>query len=269
MHNDNHQPPLRVLQLTDPHLGDQPGEALMGLDTDYSLQCVIKQVQQNHREIDVLLATGDLSHSATIASYQRFHRLSEPLASKRFWLPGNHDDWRVMQQATQGGAELNRCINMANWRIVMINSTIPGEVGGRIDSEELKFVEQCVAGAGEQHVLLCLHHHPISSGCAWLDEQQVSNGQALLDLIGRHQQVKGVIWGHIHQALEQQYQQARLMATPSTCIQFAANSQHFGLDQLNPGYRWLELHADGRIDSTVHRVEGAGFNVDYSNSNGY
>ena len=37
------------------------------------------------------------------------------------------------------------------------------------------------------------------------------------------------------------------MATPATCIQFKPDSNHFALDTLQPGWREIELHLDGRI----------------------
>ena len=262
--------PLRVLQITDPHLGDQVGDSLLGQDADHSLQSVIQQIQTNHPVADLLLATGDLSHAATELSYRRFYQLTETLAEQRLWLPGNHDKWPVMQ-ATLGvdAAELRRCADIGRWRIVMINSTVPGEVGGYISPDELAFIEQSLTDAGEQHLLLCLHHHPIDCGSEWLDEQRVSNADALFALLDGHPQVRGLLWGHIHQTLDRQHGQIKLMATPSTCVQFAANSTGFGLAPLNPGYRWLELHEDGRIETSVHRVEGVDFKLDYEYTGGY
>ncbi|MCY1185550.1 3',5'-cyclic adenosine monophosphate phosphodiesterase CpdA [compost metagenome] len=44
------------------------------------------------------------------------------------------------------------------------------------------------------------------------------------------------------------------MATPSTCIQFAARSEDFQVSEEHPGYRWLRLHADGRLETGVERA---------------
>ena len=60
----------------------------------------------------------------------------------------------------------------------------------------------------------------------------------------------------------------KLMSTPSSCIQFAPHSDDFLVDDIAPGYRWLELQADGEIETAVCRVEGVEFNVDLE-SKGY
>ena len=47
-------------------------------------------------------------------------------------------------------------------------------------------------------------------------------------------------------------------------MQFAPGSEEFQVDQEAPGYRWLRLHADGRLETAVSRVVGIHFDVDYS-----
>ena len=102
----------------------------------------------------------------------------------------------------------------------------------------------------------------------------MANSDDFFALVDQFPQVKGIMWGHIHQQIDTYRERAnatpvRLMATPSSCIQFAANSDDFQLARLNPGYRWLQLAPDGEIHSAVSRVEGVDFSVDYDDSSGY
>jgi len=60
----------------------------------------------------------------------------------------------------------------------------------------------------------------------------------------------------------------RLLASPSTCVQFAPGSESFKVDDQPPGYRWLTLHTDGRIETGVSRVRETKFIVDLD-SGGY
>jgi Icc protein len=41
------------------------------------------------------------------------------------------------------------------------------------------------------------------------------------------------------------------MSSPSTCTQFRPNSDDFALDVRPPGYRWLDLTANGKIQTKV------------------
>ncbi|MNJ82082.1 3',5'-cyclic adenosine monophosphate phosphodiesterase CpdA [compost metagenome] len=56
----------------------------------------------------------------------------------------------------------------------------------------------------------------------------------------------------------------RLLASPSTCIQFEPGSEDFKVGEQAPGYRWLRLHTDGSIDTGVSRVRDFAFTVDYA-----
>ncbi|MOA49871.1 3',5'-cyclic adenosine monophosphate phosphodiesterase CpdA [compost metagenome] len=83
-------------------------------------------------------------------------------------------------------------------------------------------------------------------------------------MIERFPQVKAMLWGHIHQEFDQLREQVRLLASPSTCVQFAPGSEEFQVDRSAPGYRWLRLHADGLLETGVSRVTGIDFEIDYS-----
>ena len=60
----------------------------------------------------------------------------------------------------------------------------------------------------------------------------------------------------------------QVMATPSTCVQFKPNSDDFALDTLSPGWRELELKADGEIATQVRRLAAGSFAPDF-NAEGY
>jgi Icc protein len=258
--------PIRLLQITDSHLGEKPGEVLLGMDTDKSLELVLQQVQEERGVSDLLLATGDISSAGAASSFLRFEQMTKSLATHALWLPGNHDDWPTMQKTMAGNSLLERTAEVGNWQIVMLDSTIPGHPGGELSASELNFLKDTLHRSKAEHVLLCLHHHPVSISCQWLDPQQVTNSDAFFQIIDSYNSVRGVLWGHIHQQWDQQRNGVELMATPSTCIQFAAHSDDFKLAHLNPGYRWLELSADGNIKTGVSRLSSLPFTIDYDSS---
>ncbi len=258
---------LELVQLTDTHLCRQSGGTLLGMDTDHSLQAVIDLVKRERPSLDAVLGTGDLSDQGAQESYQRLLAYFGQLTEQHFWLPGNHDDLAHMQIA--GGSErLCGELRGGGWQILMLNSQIPGEVGGEMGAEQLAFLEDALVRGAEEglHCLVCLHHQPIKIGCEWLDEQMVADAQRLLAIIDGASTVRGVLWGHVHQELEKNRGDVLLMSSPSTCVQFAPGQVTFKADDLSPGYRWLRLHPDGRIETAVSRVTGVEFSVDLQSS---
>jgi Icc protein len=99
-------------------------------------------------------------------------------------------------------------------------------------------------------------------GSAWIDSQAVRDADEMFETLVRYKGVKGVLWGHVHQEVDYLYEGVRMLATPSTCIQFAKHSDDFKIDDLPPGYRSLRLLPSGEIETMVHRVTDRQFQVD-------
>lgn len=259
--------PVRIAQLTDSHLDEAPGGDLLGMDTDASLSHVLDLID-NRSPPDLVLATGDLANHGSLKAYRRFESALSRITAPAFWLAGNHDYPGAMQDVFNEGRPPPRRLLIGNWQIILLDSTVPGQVGGTLGPDELDLLSQCLEDHTVSHTLVCMHHHPVPIGCAWLDEQRVSDADALLHILDSSMQVKAVLCGHVHQAHEIRWKRQLVITTPSTCIQFAPNSENFAVDELAPGLRQLALHADGRIETRVIRVEGVEFHFD-RNSRGY
>lgn len=261
---------VRVVQLTDTHLCKMRGGTLLAMDTDHSLQAVIDQVKVERPTIDLLLGTGDLSDQGALEAYQRLQRYFDQLTPNYCWLPGNHDDPVAMASVATRPGQLASDIRLAGWQIVMLDSQVPGEVGGELGPAELAMLEDALAAAAAEglYSLVCLHHQPVAIGCEWLDEQMVADAGAFFAVLDRFAGVRGVLWGHVHQQVDRFRGDVRLMASPSTCVQFAPGSAGFMADSSPPGYRWLDLHEDGTLSTGVSRVRDVSFTVDLD-SGGY
>ncbi len=261
---------LRVVQITDTHLNRIEGGTLVGLNTDFSLQHVIDRVKRERQAIDLVLGTGDISDHGSEEAYSRARDYFAQLNAPVLWLPGNHDRTEIMAAVLGQDGELVRTACSEHWMVVMLNSQIPGEVGGRLGAEELAALEICLAEANQsgQHVLVCLHHQPLPMGSAWIDQQMVEDSSAFFACIEQSSQVRAVLWGHVHQELDAERSGIRMLSTPSSCIQFAPQSDDFKIDDMPPGYRWLDLLPDGTIETGVSRVTDVAFDVDLD-SDGY
>ena len=261
---------VSIVQLTDTHLCKAQGGTLLGMDTDHSLQSVIDLVKAQRPAMDLLLGTGDLSDQGALEAYRRLQEYFAQLTGANCWLPGNHDDRANMTAVVDHPLRLCREIRLGRWQVLMLDSQVPGEVGGELGPAELAFLEEALAAAvtDELYSLVCLHHQPVKIGCEWLDEQMVADAPAFFSVLDRFPGVRGVLWGHVHQQVDRLHGDIQLMATPSTCVQFAPGSAGFKADSAAPGYRWLELLPDGTLLTGVSRVDGVSFNVDLD-SGGY
>lgn len=245
---------LNLIQITDTHLYADPERRLLGLSTLESLRAVLAQVRDEQVTPDLVLATGDLVHDASAAGYRRVAEELRTLNAPIYGLPGNHDVPKSMcQHLEDHGVSCAGELRLGGWQILLLDSVIPGEEGGRIGDAELQRLKAALDD-GEGHVLICLHHQPLPVGSAWIDTMAVDNGDAFFDVIDSCNRVRGVLWGHIHQEYDGWHKQVRLLASPSTCVQFTPGTDDFQVDTAPPGYRHLALLPNGIIETSVKRL---------------
>jgi Icc protein len=252
--NMNHTP-LRLLQFTDTHLFADAAGALLGINTEQSLQAVLDLARQRHWPPDLVLTTGDLVHDGSVQAYARFLRHFSDLGAPVYSLPGNHDAAATLYaRLQQPSVQAIHHVLCAGWQFCLLDTSVPGSEGGHLAASELQRLDAQLTAHPDHHALVCLHHQPVPVGSPWLDTMAVDNAAELFAVLDRHPQVRGLLWGHVHQDFHQLRNGVHLIASPSTCIQFAPDSTDFALDDAPPGYRWLELQADGRIDTGVERL---------------
>lgn len=269
--------PLVVVQITDSHLLDDPNGQLLGVNTDASLRGVIDAVHFQEPDVDLILATGDITQDGSIAGYQRFLQHIRCIDAPVHGLPGNHD--QLDHYSAVWGDRLNPVVDAGCWRIILLDSSTAHSNTGHLAPDQLALLRRAATQAGDRHTLVALHHNPVPMHCTWLDSTKLDNGEALLECIEPLTNVRGVLWGHVHQEYDETYRYRsaegsstgrtlRLLASPSTCIQFKPHSTDFALDTVAPAYRRLELYADGSIRTHVTRVHGLAVEPDL-NSRGY
>ena len=249
--------PTRIVQFTDLHLYGAADGRLRGIATLPSLEAAIAAARAGEAPWEAVLLTGDLVQDDP-AGYQHVRRLFGASPVPVYCIPGNHDEPGPMRAAL--AAEPFRICGSARhgeWLFVMLDSYQHGLAAGRLGDSELARLDAALAAHADQHALVCLHHHPVAAGSRWLDTVGLENGAALFEVLDRHRNVRAVLWGHVHQAYDGERRGVRLLGTPSTCAQFRPGVDHFAIDQRPPAYRWLELHADGRVESAVVWVDAA------------
>lgn len=186
-----------LVQLSDSHLFAEADGGLLGMKTRDSLQRVIETVLAQQPQIDLMLATGDLSQDGTLESYQAFRDMTRQIQAPARWIPGNHDEPQVMLQAAINSALLEPVVDVGNWRITLLDSAVPGSVPGYLQDQQLQLLAQSLSEAPTRHHLVCFHHHPVSIGCAWMEPIGLRNPEALFAVLDRFPQVRAVLWGHV------------------------------------------------------------------------
>ena len=259
---------LKILQITDTHLYAETDGTLLGMNTQQTLDEVLKLSGQCG-QVDLILSTGDLVHDASEAGYKRFQSIMEKAGVPVYCMPGNHDIPAAMRKyLVNSPVQFISSVQHNDWLFVFLDSSLADSEGGHLTEQELDMLDSTLTQHPDKHALVCLHHHPVPMNSEWMDTMQIDNPEAFFNVIDRHMNVQGILWGHVHQEFDHERMGIRLLASPSTCIQFAPETDNFGLDNEPPGCRWLALLPNGEIRTCVTRLSNMPTGVDF-NSSGY
>ena len=227
------------------------------MNTRKSFEAVCGLIDESENDFDLLLATGDLAQDGSAEAYQYLATAFNHYSFPTCWIPGNHDSYETMKQHLQAERVVSsKYVISDHWQIVMLNSTIPDMTHGIVSESQLDFLDQALQSCPDKHALVCLHHQALAAGSLWIDRKGLHNDTELRQRLSRHLHLKGVLWGHVHQESRRVIDGVEWMSTPSSCIQFKPGSEEFRIDDKPPGYRKLDLYPDGRIESSVDRING-------------
>ncbi len=242
----------RVLQLSDTHLFADTKEKLKHVETLASFAAVWQAALAEKPQL--ILLTGDLSQDDSPASYAHLATFLAKSPVPVLITPGNHDQTRhfdaLFQVAT---VQLTPCFHLGDWRIIALNSMQSGQIAGRLAPEILQFLHSCLKSG--LPLLLAMHHPPFSVGSLWMDRYQLENKTEFWQLLADCPQVKLLLAGHVHQEFAWEIQGVSIFTVPSTCTQFLPQSSKAILDQQLPGFRIIDLAADGSFVTRIKRVQ--------------
>lgn len=239
-----------VLQLSDPHLLQDPHARLRGVPTRQTLHDVLELARKRLPRIDRVVLTGDLAHDEHPATYRALHSLLGRDGDKALALPGNHDDRAGLRAAfpgcpDDGEASVRFIERVQGWCLVGLDSQITGENTGRIGPPQLAWLREVLAAHAEQPTVVFVHHAPIATGHPVLDRMGLLDAEALAEVLAEAPQVRALCNGHIHRELEGALGAVPVYGTPSTAFQFPAHPDDGDYDLRPPGCRVLHLSPDG------------------------
>jgi Icc protein len=246
---------MNIIQISDCHLFADTGKVgYNNINPFRSLESILASVKVQRP--DVLLVTGDISGDGTEQSYQHFsHLVHEANIDCRIAvIPGNHDNQiQLTANVLEEYLWLHQPqLSLPNqWHIHLLDTQYKNTIG-QISENSLESLVEYLSLHTKDYHLLAAHHHPISCG-GWMDKHEWTNSQEFNAVVANHPSIKGVIYGHIHTAIEQQINQCLYMACPSTCWQFA-NQESFATTDLKPGYRMINLLKNGQLTTSIHRL---------------
>jgi Icc protein len=233
-----------VLQLSDTHLTRTVGERVYDRDPDERVAKVLAAWHGTGEQADLVLLTGDLADDASAASCERLALAIAGLGVPVLALPGNHDDPAAVA-ATWGDDTI---AEVEGWRILTADTTIPGQIHGAVD---VPAVLARLDALDARPTVVAVHHPPLSRSTG--DQFRLEGAAELLDGLAARPQVRAVVGGHLHDAVDLQGpDDLPVLLCPSTLMGIVHAGDQMQIDPGAPrGARVLHLADDGTLTSRV------------------
>jgi 3',5'-cyclic AMP phosphodiesterase CpdA len=241
--------PFLLAQISDLHLGERPRD---GADPETCLRTLVKALKALPDRPDAILVSGDLAEHAKPKEYRLAQKLIGKLGVPMFGLPGNHDDRTTMREVLGfgdpdgGAAPLDYTVDFGPLRLIVVDSTIPGEDRGAFEPGQLERLD-AELGNSPTPAIVAMHHPPLTTAMADWDgvNLPVAEREALAAVIARRPQAKAIVAGHLHRVTVSALAGRPVLAAPSTYLQARPD---FGAEK-------VKLYA-GAPGFVIHAVRG-------------
>jgi len=248
---------LNIIHITDTHILDRAVDQLHGIQTQKTLAKVLLNCRAQYPETDLIVLTGDVSQTGTYDSYSVFEATIHNLKQSIYCVPGNHDTPALLKKVvTHCPVDSANVFDMGPFLLILLNSWVESEEHGALTEHCINQLKDYVTGNKEKVFVVAIHHPPVSIHSDWLDKISLRNPTEFLRVLQGPRAPKSLIlFGHVHQEVDQKLDNLRLLGTPSTCYQFEPFSQFMKISYKRPpAYRFIRLDAAGHVDTKVHFV---------------
>lgn len=209
--------PTVIAQISDLHLKPPGVLAYDVADTAAALRRAVDLLNRLTPRPQAVVITGDLVDEGASASYGLLRELLAGLAMPFFLVPGNHDQKDSLRAAfpdhgylegfieSGGRRAICFCIEDFPVRLIGLDTVIPGEHGGGLNPERLRWLDRALSQRPSAPTLVFMHHPPFASGIGHMDGEPFIRREELAGIIRRHPQVERVTCGHIHRAFSRRF----------------------------------------------------------------
>jgi Icc protein len=198
---------MNILQLSDPHLLANPEARIAGRRPLRALReglvGGLGQLAAEGVSVDRLLLSGDLCDDESWGGYGALREALEPWSGPIDLLAGNHDHALLLRAVMGRRARIAPArVDLGPWQLLLLHSHRPGCLGGWLGARQLHWLEEQLGASATSSpgsALVAVHHPPLPIGDPALDGIGLHDGPELLQCLARFPQVRGLVFGHIHQ----------------------------------------------------------------------
>jgi len=194
-----------LVHLSDTHFLTGVGRLYDRVDSVAQLREMLEALERTGRRPEAIIFTGDLADRGEAAAYAELAALAEPVAERLgariVWGMGNHDDRAAFRSQLLGGTRDEGPVDQVMWlnglRIIMLDTSVPGEHYGELDDTQLAWLADELARPAMDGTILAMHHPPIPSVLDLAVSVELRDQSRLAQVL-TGSDVRAILAGHLH-----------------------------------------------------------------------
>jgi Icc protein len=246
------------VHMSDAHVLGEPSQEIHGVRPARNLRAAVQYINSLNPPPKFCIHTGDSVSEESDKAYRLFTKELASLKIPTYFALGNHDNRMsfrkfVLTAPVPDDAPYYYDFQLQGWHFVVLDSSDPGNISGRIDDAQLLWLEQTLQHYPNQPTFVFLHHHPVPLGIPWLDELMLQDSPPLIGLLRRAPGVRGVFFGHVHHQCHLSLDNLQFASVPALSFQFSEIAGTEKFSSLPPGFRLVQIQGE-MIRTLVHRL---------------
>ena len=192
---------VKFLQLTDIHL-TETGKTIAGRDPVANFKKAISHALENHGDAEFIVITGDLSDWGEKQDYELLRSIISDLTMPVHLCIGNHDDRGVFLSVfpEKEGAKgfVQDRFDMSHGTGFILDSWGKNSHAGFYCAQRCAWLDEQLSSL-DGEAWLFLHHNPLPTGIAPMDEIMLQGAEAFGAIVKKHaSKIRYIVHGHCH-----------------------------------------------------------------------
>ena len=256
------RPRHTIVQISDPHV---PPDGLLfdRVDACARVQESVEMMAASGCRPDVLVLSGDVANRGEAASYVRLRPTIEAALerfdAKLLVAPGNHDDVALLRAHLLGRepdrGPLDEVVRIGDFRLIGVDSSIPGEDHGDLDDAQLEALASELAEPAPYGTVLVVHHPPIWSTTPISELVALREPRRLAEVL-RGSDVRLILSGHTHRVSAGVLTGIPVWVSPSTSSHADVLARDGFGGHTGGGFTRVDILDDGDIVATFVPLTG-------------
>lgn len=203
------------------------------------LSAAVEGVNTHYKDSAFCVISGDLVNRGSPEDYNALKPYLDRLPCPYYPMAGNHDDRGLIKATFElptdcMGDFIQYSVPTPEGLILCLDTQKTGSDAGEFCAKRTEWLQDKLEAARDTPVFIFMHHPPMPLGLPMQDTDRLENGDAFLDLIAHHSNVKHLFIGHIHRPITGTIQGIPYATMRSVLYQAPAPKPDWDWDSFKP-----------------------------------